>query len=202
MSAAAPLRVMHVSHGMDLGGAERVVLEHVRHAGPGVESYVCATHRGGRSLEEAARGTQRTIGGNIKVRIPAGVSTGSSLRVRGRGEAGPAGAGDLYVIIEVLPHPVFSREDNNLVVEKSISLSQAVLGGLVEVQTLDGPVKMKIPAGTQPGKTFRLKGRGVRELRGRGVGDELVRINVTIPESRTPELRKLMEEVARLSGEK
>jgi molecular chaperone DnaJ len=139
---------------------------------------------------------------NIKVRIPPGVDTGSSLRLRGEGEAGGAGGGDLYVLVEVLPHPVFKREDNNLITEKSIGLSQAVLGGQIEVPTLDGSVKMKIPAGTQPGKTFRLKGRGIRDLRGRGCGDELVRLNVEIPARLSPEQRKLMEEFAKLSDGK
>ena len=85
------------------------------------------------------------VKGTIKVKFPAGVDTGSSLRVRGEGEAGTAGTGDLYVLIEVQPHPVFKRDDNNLVTEMTISLSQAVLGGQVEVPTLDGGVKMKIP---------------------------------------------------------
>ncbi len=137
----------------------------------------------------------------IKVKFPPGVETGSSLRVRGEGEAGTAGTGDLYVLIEVQPHPVFKREDNNLVTEMTVSLSQAVLGGQVEVPTLDGSVKMKIPAGTQPGRTFRLKGRGIRDLRGKGVGDELVRVNVAIPARLSPEQRKLMEEFAKISGE-
>ncbi len=136
----------------------------------------------------------------IKVKFPAGVETGSSLRVRGEGEAGTAGTGDLYVLIEVQPHPVFKREDNNLVTEMTISLSQAVLGGPVEVPTLDGGVKMKIPAGTQPGRTFRLKGRGIKDLRGKGVGDELVRVTVAIPARLSPEQRKLMEEFAKISG--
>jgi molecular chaperone DnaJ len=106
------------------------------------------------------------------------------------------------VIIEVLPHSVFRRQDNGLVTEKTISLSRAVLGGQVEVPTLEGPVKMKIPPGTQPGRTFRLKGRGIRDLHGRGLGDELVHVNVEIPARLSPEQRKLMEEFAKLSGEK
>ncbi len=137
----------------------------------------------------------------IKVKIPPGVETGSSLRVRSEGEAGTAGTGDLYVLIEVQPHPNFTREGNNLITEKTISLSQAVLGGEVEVPTLDGSVKMRVPAGTQPGRTFRLKGRGVRDLRGGGVGDEFVRVSVVIPASLTAEQRRLMEEFAKLSGQ-
>jgi molecular chaperone DnaJ len=137
----------------------------------------------------------------IKVKIPAGVDTGSSLRVRGEGEAGKAGAGDLYVIIQVRPHPVFERQGNDLITETSVSLSQAVLGGQVEVATLDGRLRMKIPAGTQSGRIFRLKGKGTPDLHGGAAGDELVRVRVEIPKRLPPEQRKLMEEFARLSGE-
>jgi molecular chaperone DnaJ len=137
----------------------------------------------------------------IKVKIPAGVDTGSSLRVRGEGEAGKAGAGDLYVIIQVRPHPVYERQANDLITETSVSLSQAVLGGQVEVATLDGRLRMKIPAGTQSGRIFRLKGKGIPDLHGGAAGDELVRVRVEIPKRLSPEQRKLIEEFARLSGE-
>jgi len=138
----------------------------------------------------------------IKVKIPAGVDTGSHLRIRGEGEAGQAGRGDLYVIIEVKPHPIFQRNNNDIITEITISLSKAVLGGQVEVPTLNGKVTMKIPPGTQSGKIFRLKEKGIPDLHGRGKGDELVKVNVAIPSHLSPEQRKLMEEFARLSGEK
>lgn len=137
----------------------------------------------------------------IKVKIPAGVDTGSHLRIRGEGEAGSAGKGDLYVIIEVSQHPVFERHENNLYTQINISLSKAVLGGTVEVNTLDGKVKMQIPAGTQSGRILRLKGKGVRDLHSGGIGDELVRVVVEIPSRLTSEQRRLIEEFARLSGE-
>jgi len=137
----------------------------------------------------------------IKVKLPAGVDTGSQLRMRGEGEAGTAGRGDLYVIIEVRPHQIFQRHDNDILTEMTISLSKAILGAEVEVPTLNGKVMMKIPAGTQSGKTFRLKEKGMPDLHGRGIGDELVRVNVEIPTRLTPEQRKLIEEFARLSGE-
>ncbi len=137
----------------------------------------------------------------IKVKIPAGVDTGSSLRVRGEGEAGTAGRGDLYVDIEVNPHPVFQRHNNDILTEITISLSKAILGGEVEVPTLNGKVNMKIPAGTQSGRIFRLKEKGLSDLHGRGNGDELVLVKVEIPKSLTPEQRRLIEEFARLSGE-
>lgn len=137
----------------------------------------------------------------IKVKIPAGVDTGSHLRIRGEGEAGTAGRGDLYVIIEVSPHSVFERHDNNLLTETTISLSKAILGGEVEVPTLEGRVAMKIPAGTQSGRVFRLKEKGIPDIHGRERGDELVKVNVEIPSRLTEKQRELIEEFARLSGE-
>jgi molecular chaperone DnaJ len=137
----------------------------------------------------------------IKVKIPAGVDTGSHLRIRGEGEAGRQGRGDLYVIIEVRQHPVFARHNNDVLTEINIGLSKAILGGEVEVPTLDGKVSMKIPPGTQSGKIFRLREKGIPDLHGRGKGDELVRVNVEIPTRLTSQQRKLIEEFARLSGE-
>jgi len=137
---------------------------------------------------------------HIKVKIPVGVDTGSHLRVRGEGEAGVAGHGDLHVIIEVLPHHAFERHNNDLLTEINISLSKAVLGAEVDVPTLGGHVKMKIPPGTQSGKIFRLREKGIPDVHGRGSGDELVQINVEIPARLSSQQRKLMEEFARLSG--
>ncbi len=137
----------------------------------------------------------------IKVKIPAGVDNGSSLRVRGEGESGSAGHGDLYVLIEVSRHATFERHGNDLLTEISVSLSKAVLGGEVEVPTLEGKVEMKVPAGTQSGKVFRLKEKGIPDVHGRGVGDELVRVNVEIPRSLNGEQRRLMEAFAAASGE-
>jgi molecular chaperone DnaJ len=137
----------------------------------------------------------------IKVKIPAGVDNGSHLRLRGEGEAGTSSRGDLYVIIEVAPHPVFERHKNDILTEITISLSKAILGGEVEVPTLAGKASMKIPAGTQSGKIFRLKAKGIVDLHSRGIGDELVRVNVEIPARLSSEQRRLMEEFAKLSGE-
>jgi molecular chaperone DnaJ len=138
---------------------------------------------------------------SIKVKIPPGVDTGSHLRVRGEGEAGTAGRGDLYVVIEVKPDQVFHRDGNNLIIGITISLSKAVLGGTVRVPVLKGHVDMKIPAGTPSGKIFRLKDKGMPDLHGRGAGDELVQVNVEIPSRLSAEQRTAMEEFARLSGE-
>jgi len=137
----------------------------------------------------------------IKVKIPAGVDTGSHLRVRGEGEAGTAGRGDLYVIIEVQPHEVFQRHNNDILIEVTVSLAKAILGSEIEIPTLGHKVMMKIPAGTQSGKIFRLKDKGIPDVHGRGNGDELVRVNVEIPARLTGEQRRLIEEFARLSGE-
>ncbi|MBM3246038.1 MAG: molecular chaperone DnaJ [Candidatus Omnitrophica bacterium] len=137
----------------------------------------------------------------IKVKIPAGVDNGSQLRIRGEGEAGAAGRGNLYVVIEVRPHPVFERHNNDIFTEISVSLSKAILGAEIDVATLDGKVKMKIPAGTQSGKIFRLKEKGIVDLHGRARGDELVRINVEIPTRLTSQQRRLVEEFAKLSEE-
>jgi len=137
----------------------------------------------------------------IKVKIPAGVDSGSNLRVRGEGEAGTAGRGDLYVVIEVAPHPFFERHHNDIFIEKKISLATAILGGTIEVRTLGGNVEMKIPAGTQPGSIFRLKGRGLPDVHSRQIGDELVRASIEIPKNLTSEQRRLMEEFSRISKE-
>ncbi len=137
----------------------------------------------------------------IKVKVPAGVDTGSSLRIRGEGEAGTAARGDLYVGIEVRPHQIFQRHGNDLLTEVNISLSKAILGAEIEVPTLNASVKMKIPAGTQSGKIFRLREKGIPDLHGRGIGDELVRVNVEIPTHLTVQQRSLIEEFSRLSGE-
>ncbi len=137
----------------------------------------------------------------IKVKVPPGVDTGSHLRIRQEGEAGTAGHGDLYVIIEVMPHNIFQRQNNDILTEITISLTKAILGAEVEVSTLNGKVEMKIPPGTQSGRIFRLKEKGIPDVHGRGIGDELVRVNVEIPTHLTSQQRRLIEEFAMVSGE-
>jgi len=107
----------------------------------------------------------------------------------------------LYVSIEVRPHSVFQRRANDLLTQVEISLSKAILGSETEIPTLDGKVKMKIPAGTQSGRIFRLKGKGIPDVHGRGVGDELIKVDVQIPSNLNSQQRRLIEEFARLSGE-
>jgi molecular chaperone DnaJ len=137
----------------------------------------------------------------IKVKIPAGVDNGSQLRVRQEGEAGVNSRGDLYVVIEVREHAVFQRHHNDIATSISISLAKAILGAEVEVPALDGKLMMKIPAGTQCGKTFRLKGKGLPDLHTRDIGDELVKVEIEIPTRLSAQQRQLIEEFARLNGE-
>lgn len=140
---------------------------------------------------------------SLSVHIPPGVDNGSRLKLRGEGEAGFGGgmAGDLYVVIQVKEHPIFARQDNDVVVEVPISFPQAALGADIDVPTLDGKVKFKVPPGTQSGKVFRLKGKGFADLHGYGRGDELVRLVVETPRRLTARQRELLEEFALISGQ-
>jgi len=139
----------------------------------------------------------------LNVKIPPGVDTGSRLKLRGEGEVGSNGGppGDLYVVIRVLEHPFFKRHGDDVLCEVPISFPQAALGAEIEVPTLDGKMKMKIPAGTQSGQVFRLRGKGVPDPQGYGRGDQLVTVVVETPRHLTPRQRELIEEFARISGE-
>jgi molecular chaperone DnaJ len=140
---------------------------------------------------------------SISVKIPAGVDNGSRLKLRSEGEAGFAGGpqGDLYVVIHVREHSMFARQDNDVVIEVPVSFPQAALGAEIEVPTLEGKVKLKIPSATQSGKIFRLKGKGIVDLHGYGRGDQLVKILIETPRRLTARQRELLEEFAKLSGE-
>jgi molecular chaperone DnaJ len=131
----------------------------------------------------------------LSVKIPAGVDTGDRIRLSGKGEAGPQGgpAGDLYVQMVVSKHPIFVRDDSNLHCEVPISFAQAALGGDLEVPTLSGKVKLKIPAETQSGKLFRLRGKGVAPVRGGGVGDLLCRVVLETPVNLNAAQRELLK---------
>lgn len=119
----------------------------------------------------------------LSVKIPAGVDTGDRIRLSGEGEAGEQGGapGDLYVQVNVREHPIFKREDSNLYCEMPISFITATLGGELDIPTLDGRVKLKIPSETQTGKVFKLRGKGVRSVRGGAIGDLLCRVVVETP---------------------
>jgi len=146
------------------------------------------------------QGTTR-VTRNIDVNIPAGVDSDSRLRVRGEGEYGPGGRGDLYLYIKVKPHSIFQRDGCDLHMELPVSFVKAALGGEGSVSTLDGPVSMKIPAGTQSGKIFRLKEKGMPDLHRQGRGDQYVHVMIQVPNHLTSEQRRVLEEYARVSGE-
>ena len=136
----------------------------------------------------------------IEVKIPAGVETGSRLRLAGEGEAGAQGgpAGDLYVVIHVKEHDVFERQGNNLYASVPVTFAQAALGAETTVPTLEGQEQLKVPAGTQTGTVFRLKGHGMPVLGGRGRGDLFVSVTVVTPTTLTREQRKLLEQLAQI----
>ena len=144
----------------------------------------------------------------LSVKIPAGVDTGDRIRLNGEGEAGEQGApaGDLYVQVAVKKHPIFEREENNLYCEVPINFAMAALGGEIEVPTLDGRVKLKVPAETQTGKLFRMRGKGVKSVRGGNQGDLLCRVVVETPvslnEKQKSLLRELEESFGGAAGEK
>jgi len=139
----------------------------------------------------------------IKVNIPSGIDDGETLRLQGQGEAGERGAaaGDLYLKIHVTPDPRYQREGADIRSEVHLGVASAALGTKVEVETLDGPVVMKIPAGTQSGKVFRLNDKGVPHLRKRGRGDHLVTVVVDTPRKLSGERKKLLKKLAELEGE-
>jgi len=139
----------------------------------------------------------------INIKIPAGVDSGSRLRVSGEGEPGVRGgpSGDLYVYLFVKSHQIFQRDGQEVFCEVPVSMVQATLGDEIDVPTLDGKEKLKIPAGTQPGTVFRLKEKGIPSLRGRGRGDQHVKIKVIIPQKMNDRQRELLKEFAVQGGD-
>ncbi len=139
----------------------------------------------------------------INVKIPPGVEDGQHLKLRGQGDAAPPGGepGDLYVFLNILPHPIFQRVESDLLYEMPISITQAALGHEAEIPTLNGKAKMKIPPGTQTGSIFRLRGKGMPRLHGVGSGDMHVKVKVKTPAELTVRQRHLLEELAAEFGE-
>ena len=135
---------------------------------------------------------------SISVKIPAGVDDSTQIRLKGEGDAGRRGgpSGNLYITLSVLKHEFFTRDGDNILYELPINFAQAALGTEVEVPTLDGNTKLKIPAGSQAGTVFRLKGRGISHLHRRGGGDQLVTLLVVTPDSLTKKQRQLFQELA------
>ncbi|MDP1809140.1 MAG: molecular chaperone DnaJ [Actinomycetota bacterium] len=136
----------------------------------------------------------------VTVNIPAGIDDGGKLKYRGLGQAGHRGApaGDLYIIVQVQPHPLFKRQGGNIHLELPLKFTEAALGAAVKVPTVDGSVKLKIPPGTQSGQVFRVKGKGAPKAKGLGAGDLLVKVQVEVPKTLNPAEHELM---VRLAGE-
>lgn len=174
-----------------------------------VNRRVCTTCEGkGKVYKEkcsSCRGSGRVkIRRKIHLNIPAGVDDGAQLRVSGEGEPGANGGppGDLYVVLRVKSHEFFEREGNDIYCEVPLTYAQAALGDEIEVPTVDGRVKLKIPAGTQTETFFRLRGKGVPHLRGNGRGDQHVKVRVITPTKLNDKQKELLRELAELSGEK
>jgi molecular chaperone DnaJ len=168
-------------------------------------SRTCSTCRGtGQVISspcDSCRGAGRVEREkSIEVKIPAGVETGSRLRLQAEGESGMLGGppGDLYVVIHVAEHEQFERQGNNLYASIPITFAQAALGADVNVNTLSGDQSLKVPAGTQTGTVFRVRGQGMPVLGGRGKGDLFVAVSVITPRSLTREQRKLLEQLAKI----
>ena len=158
------------------------------------------------TLEEAYDGATKTFSiatepgkppQRLEVKIPAGVREGSRIRLAGQGAPGPNGQrGDLYLIVNFLPHPAFERRSNDLYVDVTVPFTTAALGGEIQVPTVKGRVTMKIPAGTQSGQSFRLSGQGMPRLNKSGKGDLYARIRISVPKSLNPRQRELLDELA------
>jgi molecular chaperone DnaJ len=155
-----------------------------------IVEHPCPTCRGQGSVRKPRK---------IKVRIPPGVSNGSRIKFKGKGEPGLSGGppGDLFVVTRVDKHPYLGRSNANITMELPITFSEAALGTQVEIPTVDGRVKLKIPAGTEGGKKFRLKGKGAPRLKGRGQGDMIVTVKVVVPQKLN---KKQREAIQRLEG--
>lgn len=189
------------AHGVDVGGRPRGPQK-----GQDIEQPIDI------SLQESIRGTQRSFQmtiqdpangsveqRNVAVKIPAGVKEGARVRAAGQGASGTQGGarGDLFLRIHIQPDPFWKREGDDLHCEVPVTFDEAALGASIEVPTVNGPVKLKIPAGTQCDQTFRLTGRGVPHLKGAGAGDEYVKVKVVVPRDLSPRERELIEEWSR-----
>lgn len=173
-----------------------------------VQSKVCdACHGDGKIIEEPCSecGGTGSVRKNrtIHVKIPAGVDSGSRVRVTGEGEPGDRGGppGDLYIYIKIKPHKFFHREGNDVITEMKISFPQAALGDEIEVPTLEGKVELKVPEGTQSGTFFRLRGKGIPDVHGYGRGDQHVKITVVTPNKLTEQQKNMLRQFADTLGE-
>jgi molecular chaperone DnaJ len=165
-------------------------------------SQTCSYCRGEGSIIvdpcKKCRGTRMIeIERNLTIKIPAGVDTGSRLRIAGEGEAGINGGstGDLYVVMLIKEHPVFKRQNGDIFCKVPITITQAALGDEIKIPTLDGEEKIKIPAGTQSGESFTLKGKGIKYIDHHGTGDEIVKVFIVTPDKLSREQKKLLQEL-------
>ncbi|HQY87390.1 MAG TPA: J domain-containing protein, partial [Tepidisphaeraceae bacterium] len=154
------------------------------------------------SFDQAARGTSLPVQINrgnrtetVEVKVPAGVKTGSRIRLKGRGGRGPDGPSDLFIIVNVTDHPYFRREGNDILLDVPLSIYEAIRGVELSVPTLEGPETIKIPGGMSSGTKIRIKGRGVK--RASEQGDQFVVIKIIVPKSMSTEDKQLLEEIAR-----
>jgi molecular chaperone DnaJ len=173
-----------------------------------VNVTTCSRCRGeGKIIEKPCRkcGGAGHVPGNkqVRVHIPAGVDSGSQIRLSREGEPGPRGGepGDLYIVLQVRAHPVLQRNGTDVVYELPLSVAQAALGDTVEIPTVDGTEKLEIPPGTQYGKTFRIHGRGVPHVRTGRRGDQIVFVRVVIPTSLTQEQKDILRQMGGVSGQ-
>jgi molecular chaperone DnaJ len=166
----------------------------------GAETAKVTAENGAKPAGAVGRQERKTV--KKVVPIPAGVDSGNQIRLAGEGEPGTLGGpqGNLYLLISVQAHKFFKRRENDILLNLDINVAQAALGAEIEVPTVDGKEKLKIPAGTQPGKVFTLKARGVPYIRKSGRGDQRVIINVEIPSRMSKEQRELFEKLAATLG--
>ncbi|MEW9500477.1 molecular chaperone DnaJ [Jeotgalibacillus marinus] len=175
----------------------RIVNRRVCHYCEGTGKLVkdkCTTCRGDGKVQKRKK---------IHVKIPAGIDDGQQMRVSGQGEPGVNGGptGDLYVVFRVRAHEIFTREEDDIHLDMPITFVQAALGDELEVPTIHGKVKWKLPAGTQSGTAFRLKGKGVQNVHGYGTGDQHIRVKVITPKKLTDKQKQLLRDYADISGE-
>ena len=182
-------------------GSGQITVEQNTPFGRIVNRRTCSTCQGkGKMVKEkcpTCRGRGREDKKTtLKVKIPAGVDNGQQIRLSGKGEAGINGgpAGDLYVAFRVKPHEIFVREDNDVYLDMPLTFVQAALGAEVEIPTLDGKVMLKIPAGTQTGTKFRLRGKGIQNVHGYGKGDQHVIVKVIVPKKLSSKQKELLRE--------
>ena len=184
ISQRTPFGVMQTSRTCDRCGGSGKVIE--------TPCPACAGHGRVRSTHK------------LEVEVPAGIADEQVLQVSGQGDAGYNGgpAGDLHVFVNVRPHPIFERRGDDVWCELPLTFSQAALGAEVVVPTLDGKVSYQVHEGTQPGDVFKLKGKGITHLGGRGRGDQFVRVSIEVPKNLSQKQRDILKEFDESAGEK